>query len=226
MRDFLESQATAPCTLYRLFAVLVHAGTARGGHYYVFIRPCGGPKWYKFNDRAVSEATEAEAIQGNFGDSWRKDSAYLLYYVRADAADEVFAASSAPIADHIREYADRRWERPAGRVTFTVYTEAGLRANAQQSVPGFYSRTGAIATEVARDATLEQLYDDVAKELGTEANLIRIWELPRSGGNLEAIVSRSGKSRISELKSRRLFTQARPELELLESTFSMIVFLK
>jgi ubiquitin carboxyl-terminal hydrolase 7 len=33
MRPFLEPGVTAPCTDYQLFAVLVHSGTAIGGHY-------------------------------------------------------------------------------------------------------------------------------------------------------------------------------------------------
>jgi ubiquitin carboxyl-terminal hydrolase 7 len=41
--------------IYHLHAISVHSGTINSGHYYCFIRPTVDDKWYKFNDRIVSE---------------------------------------------------------------------------------------------------------------------------------------------------------------------------
>lgn len=41
--------------LYRLHSVLVHSGSAHGGHYHVFIRP-DGRQWVRFDDMKVIEA--------------------------------------------------------------------------------------------------------------------------------------------------------------------------
>jgi hypothetical protein len=36
--------------IYELFSVLIHSGSAMGGHYYAFIKSFENGKWYKFND--------------------------------------------------------------------------------------------------------------------------------------------------------------------------------
>lgn len=52
---------------YVLQGVMVHSGTAGGGHYYAYFRPTSKPRWYKFNDMKVTKATSEEAIEGNYG---------------------------------------------------------------------------------------------------------------------------------------------------------------
>ncbi len=90
--------------IYVLQGVMVHSGTAGGGHYYAYFRPSARKRWYKFNDTKVTRATSEEAVEGNFGsgssgssgpprsggmaliangtDSYT--SAYMLQYVRKD----------------------------------------------------------------------------------------------------------------------------------------------
>jgi ubiquitin carboxyl-terminal hydrolase 7 len=90
--------------VYVLQGVMVHSGTAGGGHYYAYFRPSARKRWYKFNDTKVTKATSEEAIEDNFGSSSSsgnsaggggrmflsekgKDSftsAYMLQYVRKD----------------------------------------------------------------------------------------------------------------------------------------------
>ena len=96
--------------VYVLQGVMVHSGTAGGGHYYAYFRPTARKRWYKFNDMRVTKATSEEAIEDNFGvnssgsgggggqsrgllgsmlggPSGGKDpytSAYMLQYVRKD----------------------------------------------------------------------------------------------------------------------------------------------
>ena len=51
---------------YKLYGVLVHEGErANCGHYYSFIKI--KDKWYKFNDEVVTEASEGEVFEHNFG---------------------------------------------------------------------------------------------------------------------------------------------------------------
>lgn len=68
--------------IYVLHSVLVHIGDVNGGHYHVFIRPeipideNGQEKpsqWLKFDDEAVTRATEEHAVQDNFGVGGEKD---------------------------------------------------------------------------------------------------------------------------------------------------------
>jgi ubiquitin carboxyl-terminal hydrolase 7 len=105
--------------LYVLQGVMVHSGTAGGGHYYAYFRPSARKRWYKFNDTKVTRATSEEAVEGNFGsgsstgasargggggggmmlsmlgggggvDSYT--SAYMLQYVRKDHFEACVAA--------------------------------------------------------------------------------------------------------------------------------------
>ena len=39
--------------VYELYAVLIHSGSALGGHYYAYLRT-GDGKWYEFNDSTIS----------------------------------------------------------------------------------------------------------------------------------------------------------------------------
>ena len=41
--------------IYELFSILIHSGSAMGGHYYAYIRSFQDGKWYNFNDSQVTE---------------------------------------------------------------------------------------------------------------------------------------------------------------------------
>jgi ubiquitin carboxyl-terminal hydrolase 47 len=40
--------------VYELYSILIHSGSAMGGHYYAFIKSFEDGNWYKFNDGHVS----------------------------------------------------------------------------------------------------------------------------------------------------------------------------
>ncbi|KAJ2005774.1 hypothetical protein GGI02_001446 [Coemansia sp. RSA 2322] len=78
---------------YRLYAVLVHAGsTSRSGHYYSFVKSPAGV-WYELNDDIVRQVSERVVLS---------QTAYLLFYERCQAKGE---------------------ERPAAKQTPTVTSE-------------------------------------------------------------------------------------------------------
>eukprot|EP00330_Aristerostoma_sp_ATCC50986_P005950 CAMPEP_0114579608 /NCGR_PEP_ID=MMETSP0125-20121206/3944_1 /TAXON_ID=485358 ORGANISM="Aristerostoma sp., Strain ATCC 50986" /NCGR_SAMPLE_ID=MMETSP0125 /ASSEMBLY_ACC=CAM_ASM_000245 /LENGTH=207 /DNA_ID=CAMNT_0001770441 /DNA_START=1456 /DNA_END=2079 /DNA_ORIENTATION=+ len=99
MKDFVVKKYKKS-TEYKLFSVLVHNGSGTGsGHYYAFIRPRNGEKWYKFNDDMVDTAEPEEVFEANFGgvhqearlnrekeieitDVQNPGNAYMLVYIR------------------------------------------------------------------------------------------------------------------------------------------------
>ena len=67
-------------SLYDLFAVIVHAGSAHSGHYFAYIRDVlsdGAAVWYKCNDTNIS-AMDEQLIASQYGG--KKESAYMLMY--------------------------------------------------------------------------------------------------------------------------------------------------
>ncbi|XP_074811170.1 ubiquitin carboxyl-terminal hydrolase 47 isoform X3 [Natator depressus] len=52
--------------LYELFSVMVHSGSAAGGHYYACIKSFNDEQWYSFNDQHVSKITQ-EDIKKTYG---------------------------------------------------------------------------------------------------------------------------------------------------------------
>ena len=75
--------------VYELYAVLVHSGSAMGGHYYAYIKSNEDGLWYNFNDTSVSEISPDE-IPKVFGDSSGSSggTAYMLKYRQYNPADK------------------------------------------------------------------------------------------------------------------------------------------
>eukprot|EP01111_Echinosteliopsis_oligospora_P012912 TRINITY_DN4502_c0_g1_i1.p1 TRINITY_DN4502_c0_g1~~TRINITY_DN4502_c0_g1_i1.p1 ORF type:complete len:1110 (+),score=317.42 TRINITY_DN4502_c0_g1_i1:80-3409(+) len=106
--------------IYNLHGVLVHSGDVHGGHYYAFIRPSVKPNWFKFDDDRVTVATDAQAIDDNFGgeeeycyiSQGRKmttthkkfSNAYMLVYLRASRVTDILAdIPETEIPSHLKE---------------------------------------------------------------------------------------------------------------------------
>lgn len=44
--------------IYELFSIMVHSGSASGGHYYAYIKDFKKGDWFCFNDQSVSRVSE------------------------------------------------------------------------------------------------------------------------------------------------------------------------
>jgi ubiquitin C-terminal hydrolase len=73
--------------VYELFSIMIHSGSALGGHYYAYIKCFEDNRWYNFNDSTVREIEEKdiEKVYGGVskGTSWGGSyaaNAYLLMY--------------------------------------------------------------------------------------------------------------------------------------------------
>ena len=118
---------------YRLRGVVIHMGSAEGGHYYCFIQDRSTQKWFEFNDTMVREIDPgdipAEAFGGEeqlnipsyYGDvtemQEKISSAYLLLYERIgvyeprDPTDkeitELILPTDVPEAESIKTLVER-----------------------------------------------------------------------------------------------------------------------
>ncbi|OMJ74395.1 hypothetical protein SteCoe_26692 [Stentor coeruleus] len=72
--------------VYELFSIMIHSGSAMGGHYFAYIKSFEDSKWRNFNDSNVKEIEEKEIINvfgGEASSGWGgfySTNAYLLMY--------------------------------------------------------------------------------------------------------------------------------------------------
>ncbi len=69
--------------VYELYSIVIHSGTANGGHYYAYIKSFEDNFWYSFNDSEVSLISEKE-IENIFGSKnptgYSSATGYVLLY--------------------------------------------------------------------------------------------------------------------------------------------------
>lgn len=120
--DVPEFDAASPGEgFYELFAVLIHSGSAYGGHYFSHIKDLDTKQWLTFNDSFVSECPK-ESLRSSYGTPdapLNKFSGgcnfYLLFYRKISSAENAHypAASSFSQDLKFRQFAAQEAERLA-----------------------------------------------------------------------------------------------------------------
>ncbi|KAG5876114.1 hypothetical protein JTB14_013693 [Gonioctena quinquepunctata] len=87
-----EEEAKGPY-VYELFSIMIHSGSASGGHYYAYIKDFDKNLWFCFNDQSVSGITEDD-IRKTYGGGPQRGyysgayssstNAYMLMYRQID----------------------------------------------------------------------------------------------------------------------------------------------
>lgn len=98
--------------VYELYSVLIHSGSALGGHYYAYIKSFETGKWFNFNDSHVSEISDDE-LKTAFGGSGGSSSyggrmsystcAYMLMYRLVSTEKNVNEISKASIPEYLQQ---------------------------------------------------------------------------------------------------------------------------
>lgn len=101
--------------VYELFSIMIHNGSAMGGHYYAYIKNFMTNRWYNFNDSRVSEIDEND-IHKVFGGKksktgWGSGSAnaYLLKYRRVDP-DNTMEIPASVVPPNVQAHEDEERE--------------------------------------------------------------------------------------------------------------------
>ncbi|CAD5217046.1 unnamed protein product [Bursaphelenchus xylophilus] len=97
--------------VYELFSVMVHQGSATGGHYYAYIKNLDQQKWMCFNDSNVNFASYQE-VQRTFGGSFsyggmNNSNAYLLMYRRIEKERNEHFISTQDLPQHIKNIKEK-----------------------------------------------------------------------------------------------------------------------
>lgn len=111
-----ESECTGPY-LYELFSIMIHSGSAAGGHYYAYIKSFVDGQWYSFNDQHVSkigydEITKiyggASVSRGYYSATYSSSTnAYMLMYRQVDKQRNADFVQPDNFPDHIRQQLQR-----------------------------------------------------------------------------------------------------------------------
>lgn len=120
-----EEEEKSSGMLYDLYAILIHSGSANGGHYYAYIKDYRSGKWFQFNDSTVTEIGDADIKQvfGRDSDSdsnswysqnayYRRSScgvtAYMLMYRRIDKERNALPCADEDVPAKLREYMEKQ----------------------------------------------------------------------------------------------------------------------
>ncbi|XP_050304675.1 ubiquitin carboxyl-terminal hydrolase 47, partial [Anthonomus grandis grandis] len=103
-----EPEAKGPY-VYELFSIMIHSGSASGGHYYAYIKDFDKNSWFCFNDQTVSPITEDD-IKKTYGGGPQRGysgayssstNAYMLMYRQIDKDRNCRAISVNEFPPHI-----------------------------------------------------------------------------------------------------------------------------
>ncbi|XP_023308993.2 ubiquitin carboxyl-terminal hydrolase 47 isoform X1 [Lucilia cuprina] len=111
---------------YELFAIMIHSGSASGGHYYAYIKEFDNNEWYCFNDQTVTPITQ-EDIQKSFGGGSSKTyyssvyssstNAYMLMYRQIDTKRNEKCVKADDFPEHIKTLTEKLKEEEETRVS-------------------------------------------------------------------------------------------------------------
>ncbi|VDK67821.1 unnamed protein product, partial [Onchocerca ochengi] len=157
--------------LYELFSVMVHQGSALGGHYFAYIKNMDQNKWFCFNDSSVTCAS-IEDIHRTFGgcfDSWSSGNtnAYMLMYRQIDRKRNAKFVKTNELPDHLLERLKRFEEQEKEKVRKKQYKESlvsvNVMFNGAHIVPDVANWTEAM--KFPYTTKLSEIYDAIFQAL-------------------------------------------------------------
>jgi len=191
---------------YLLFAVMVHAGSAYGGHYYAFVKATnkeGKEVWLKYDDERVSLVPEQQAISDNFGGRdpnkwWEKErgesirSAYMLLYVKkSEWSNYCFPLGEQDMPHHVREallheqkeemQRKKEKEEQHRYFHFKIATEADFRRYDEQEPlhHDLYKFDNHPVVKFEKETKWQDFKERVAQLTGGSASSQRLWQWNR-----------------------------------------------
>ncbi|XP_001599376.2 ubiquitin carboxyl-terminal hydrolase 47 [Nasonia vitripennis] len=102
--------------IYELFSIMIHSGSASGGHYYAYIKDFRTDKWLCFNDQIVTPITQDEIQKtygggnrpGYFSGAYRSSTnAYMLMYRQIDPKRNALPMQADDFPPHIKELLEK-----------------------------------------------------------------------------------------------------------------------
>ena len=149
--------------VYELFSIMIHSGSALGGHYYAYIKNFENSKWYCFNDSTVSEITPEDITKVYGGNSFVSGNmsscstnAYLLMYRRIEP-DNLNGVDKSLVPGYILEHVEKDKNKLAQDIQDREEKLKNLKIKIVfKSLDKFI--------EINKDATIRELTDKAIKD--------------------------------------------------------------
>uniref|UniRef100_A0A646QG70 Ubiquitin carboxyl-terminal hydrolase 47 n=1 Tax=Hemiscolopendra marginata TaxID=943146 RepID=A0A646QG70_9MYRI len=106
--------------IYELFSIMVHSGSANGGHYYAYIKSFKDGHWYCFNDQSVTKITYDDIrktygggpTRGYYSGAYSSSTnAYMLMYRQTDKERNAEVMSVEEFPKHIKKLLESMQEQ-------------------------------------------------------------------------------------------------------------------
>ncbi|KAJ1523753.1 hypothetical protein ONE63_001586 [Megalurothrips usitatus] len=136
--------------IYELFSIMIHSGSASGGHYYVYIKDFDKGEWFCFDDQAVSRITNEDISMTYGGGSHRgyysgahssSTNAYMLMYRQIDKKQNQAAMAVDEFPPHIKELVKRMQEEEEEERMIRERDKDRLKIKLYCHLPGEDSRS-------------------------------------------------------------------------------------
>lgn len=106
--------------IYELFSIMIHSGSASGGHYYAYIKDFSNGEWFCFNDQTVRRITNDDiaktygggSVRGYYSGAYSSSTnAYMLMYRQIDKDQNCQSFTIEQFPLHIQEMYKQMQER-------------------------------------------------------------------------------------------------------------------
>ena len=74
---------------YHLHGIMIHQGSASGGHYWSYVYDRVQKVWWELNDHRARTVKEEDVFKMSYGNPKTPSSAYLLIYISSNLANKM-----------------------------------------------------------------------------------------------------------------------------------------
>ncbi|XP_068203218.1 ubiquitin carboxyl-terminal hydrolase 47-like isoform X2 [Palaemon carinicauda] len=167
--------------VYELFSIMVHSGSASGGHYYAYIKDFRTGEWFCFNDQSVSKITYNDirktyggsSTRGGYYSSWSSSAnAYMLMYRQITKEKNVHAYTKDELPQHIKDLVQRMTEEEAAEREQREIERCMCRIKLFCQLPG-QNQMAEKKLRIHKDSTLREATKQAYEEMGLQ-NIVPI----------------------------------------------------
>lgn len=164
---------------YELFSIMIHSGSATGGHYYAYIKCFETDQWYNFNDEKVTKLDKSD-ISKAFGTSYSSYSsttAYMLLYRQKNAKRNEKFIKIDEFSEHLKQVLEREKKQQIEANILKEYLDNVCKVKVivpnldqDDSSALSSSKRKEKVVNIHKDLTLDKAKLEILKEFSIELN--------------------------------------------------------